>query len=138
MLSFAYAMLAKECATALMAEGLDAYWGLYHKPRHGRPSLALDLMEPLRPLVADSAVVTAINTGMVKARDFEVAAGACAMRPPGKKGLIHAYEARLDGLVTHPLFDYRCSWRTVIKLQARLLARWLRGDVPAFESVVTR
>ncbi len=138
MLSFAYAMLAKECATALLAEGLDPYWGLYHKPRHGRPSLALDLMEPLRPLVADSAVLTAINTGMVKGRNFETAASACAMKPAGRKGLIGAYEARLDQLVTHPIFDYRCSWRTVIKLQARLLARWLRGDVPLFENVITR
>ena len=138
MLSFAYAMLAKECTVALLAEGLDPYWGLYHKPRHGRPSLALDVMEPLRPLLADSAVVTAINTGMVKARHFETAAGACVMRPAGKKGLITAYEARLDGLVTHPVFDYRCSWRTVVKLQARLLARWLRGDVPLFENIVTR
>ncbi len=138
MLSFAYAMLAKECATALMAEGLDSYWGLYHKPRHGRPALALDLMEPLRPIIADSAVLTAVNTGMVKSRNFEVAAGACAMRPAGKKGLIGAYEARLDQLVTHPIFDYRCSWRTIIKLQARLLARWLRGDVPTFENVITR
>ena len=63
---------------------------------------------------------------MVKARHFEAAAGACVLRPAGRRGLIHAYEGRLDGLVTHPLFDYRCSWRTVIKLQARLLARWLR------------
>jgi CRISPR-associated endonuclease Cas1/CRISPR-associated protein Cas4 len=138
LLSFTYAMLAKECTTALIAEGLDAYWGLYHKPRHGRPALALDLMEPLRPLVADSAVLTAINTGMVKGRHFEVAAGACALRPAGKKGIIGAYEARLDQLVTHPLFDYRCSWRTVLRLQARLLARWLRGDVPRFQNIVTR
>ena len=138
LLSFAYAMLAKECTLAIAAEGLDPYWGLYHKPRHGRPALALDLMEPLRPLVADSAVVTAVNTGMVKARHFEVAGGACALRPPGRRGLIHAYEARLDQLVTHPAFDYRCSWRTVVKLQARLLARWLRGDLPRFENIVTR
>lgn len=138
MLSFAYAMLAKECTVALLAEGLDPYWGLYHRPRYGRPALALDLMEPFRPVVADSAVITAINTGMVRAAHFECAASGCAMNDSGRKGLLRAYEARLDQLVTHPVFEYRCSWRSVIRLQARLLARWLRGDVPGFSNLVTR
>ena len=138
LLSFAYALLAKECTAALLAEGLDPFWGLYHQPRHGRPSLALDLMEPLRPVVADSAVLTAINTGMVAAGDFERNADACVLRPGGRRGLIRAYEARLDQLVTHPAFGYRCSWRAVVRVQARLLARWLRGDVPRFQNVVTR
>ena len=138
MLSFAYALLAKECTVALLAEGLDPYWGLYHRPRHGRPALALDLMEPFRPVVADSAVMTAVNTGMVRQAHFVRAANGCAMADAGRKGLLRAYEARLDQLVTHPAFDYRCSWRSVIRLQARLLARWLRGDVPAYASIVTR
>ncbi|MGE5611014.1 MAG: CRISPR-associated endonuclease Cas1 [Bacillota bacterium] len=138
MLSFAYALLAKECTVALLAEGLDPYWGLYHRPRHGRPALALDLMEPFRPVIADSAVITAINTGMVRAAHFTRAASACAMNDAGRKGLLRAYEARLDQLVTHPAFDYRCSWRSVIRLQARLLARWLRGDIPEFNNLVTR
>jgi CRISPR-associated protein Cas1 len=138
MLSFAYALLAKECTVALLSEGLDPYWGLYHRPRHGRPALALDLMEPFRPVVADSAVITAINTGMVRAADFVTAASGCAMKDSARKAFLRAYEARLDQLVTHPIFDYRCSWRSIIRLQARLLARWLRGDVPEFSSVVTR
>jgi CRISPR-associated protein Cas1 len=138
MLSFAYAMLAKECTVALLAEGLDPYWGLYHKPRHGRPALALDLMEPFRPVVADSAVMTAVNTAMVRGSHFTRAASACAMDDSGRKGFLRAYEARLDQLVTHPIFDYRCSWRSVIRLQARLLARWLRGDVPDYTNLVTR
>lgn len=138
MLSFAYALLAKECTVALLSEGLDPYWGLYHRPRHGRPALALDLMEPFRPVIADSVVITAINTGMVRAAHFERAASGCAMSDAGRKGLLRAYEARLDQLVTHPVFDYRCSWRSVIRLQARLLARWLRGDVPDFTNLVTR
>lgn len=82
MLSFAYAPLAKEVTVALLSEGLDPWWGLYHQPRHGRPSLALDLMKPLWPTVADSVVVTAINTGMVRAGDFEIAASGCMMKPP--------------------------------------------------------
>lgn len=138
MLSFAYALLAKECTVALLGEGLDPYWGFYHQPRHGRPALALDLMEPFRPVLADSVVITAINTGMVNRRNFETAASGCAMNDGGRKAVLRAYEARLDQFVTHPSFDYRCSWRSVIRLQARLLARWLRGDVPEFKNLVTR
>ncbi len=138
MLSFAYALLVKECTVALMAEGLDPWWGFYHRPRHGRPALALDAMEEFRPLVADSAVLTAINTGMVQASDFETGKSGCLMKPGGRKSLIQAYEQRLDQFVTHPVFDYRCSWRSVIRLQARLLTKWLRGDVPAYVGITTR
>jgi len=138
LLSFGYAMLAKECTVALLAEGLDPWWGFYHQPRHGRPALALDLAEEFRPLVVDSAVLTAVNTGMVAAGDFVTSAAGCVLRDTGRKAFIRAYEARLDQLVTHPLFDYRCSWRAVIRLQARLLARWLRGDVPAYIGITTR
>ncbi len=138
MLSFCYALLTKECAVALLGEGLEPHWGLYHQPRHGRPALALDIMEPLRPLIADSAVVTAVNTGMVQRRHFQHGGTACLLQPAGRKALIKAFEARLDQLVTHPVFDYRCSWRAAIRLHARLLARYFRGDVPAYVSITTR
>lgn len=138
MLSFGYALLAKECTVALMAEGLDPWWGLYHQPRHGRPALALDLMEEFRPLVVDSAVISAVNTGMVVARDFQRSHAGCSLRDGGRKALIRAYEARLQQLVTHPFFGYRCTWRSVIRLQARLISRWLRGDVPKYVGVTTR
>ena len=138
MLSFGYALLSKECTVALLAEGLDPWWGLFHQPRHGRPALALDLMEEFRPMVVDSAVLTAINTGMVRERDFVRSKAACVLNDRGRKAFIRAYEARLDQLVTHPIFDYRCSWRAVIRLQARILSRWLRGDVPDYIGMITR
>jgi CRISPR-associated protein Cas1 len=138
LLSFGYALLTKECTVALAAEGLDPWWGLYHRPRHGRPALALDLMEEFRPLVVDSAVVTAINTGMVRQRNFTRSASGCMLNPAGRKAFIRAYEARLDQFVTHPIFDYRCSWRTLIRVQARFLSRWLRGDVPLYVGMTTR
>lgn len=138
LLSFGYALLTKECTVALLAEGLDPWWGLYHRPRHGRPALALDLMEEFRPLVADSAVVTAINTGMLRQRDFTRSSAGCMLKPSGRKAFIRAYEARLDQLVTHPVFDYRCSWRTLVRLQARFFSRWLRGDVPEYVGMTTR
>ncbi len=138
MLSFAYAILAKDCTVALAAAGLDPFWGLYHQPRHGRPSLALDLMEEFRPLIADSAVITAINTGMVSPDSFITGAGGCQLVPDGRKALIRALEARLDQLATHPIFDYRCSWRAMIRVQAQLLARHLRGELAAYPGVTTR
>jgi CRISPR-associated protein Cas1 len=138
LLSFAYALLAKECTVAVAVAGLDPWWGLFHRPRHGRPALALDLMEEFRPVVADSAVITAINTGMITRSDFVRTAQACVLSARGRKALIRAYEARLDQLVTHPVFQYRCSWRSVIRLQARLIARWLRGDVPSYIGMTTR
>ena len=95
-------------------------------------------MEPFRPVVADSAVITALNTGMVRGGHFERSAAGCAMNATGRKGLLRAYVSRMDQLVTHPVFDYRCSWRSVLRLQARLLARWFRGDVPTYQSLVTR
>ena len=138
LLSFGYAMLTKDCTVALLAEGLDPWWGLYHQPRHGRPSLALDLMEEFRPLVVDSAVLTAVNTGMVTRESFLQTAAGCMLTAQGRKDFIRAYEARLDQLVTHPLFQYRCSWRSVIRVQARLISRWLRCDIPSYHAVRTR
>ncbi len=138
LLSFGYALLTKECTVALLGEGLDPWWGLYHQPRHGRPSLALDLMEEFRPIIVDSAVLTAINTGMISATDFVRSQAGCVLKDSGRKAFIRAYEARLDQLATHPLFDYRCSWRSMIRVQARLLARWLRGDVPCYQGITVR
>jgi CRISPR-associated endonuclease Cas1/CRISPR-associated protein Cas4 len=138
MLSFGYAILAKETTIALLAEGLDPYWGFLHRPRHGRPALALDLMEEFRPLVVDSAVLSAINTGMVSATDFVSSVGGCAMKDVARKALIRAYELRLDQMITHPVFDYRCSWRAVIRVQARLLAKTLRGSISAYTGITTR
>ena len=138
LLSFTYAMLVKECLVALLGEGLDPWWGLYHRPRHGRPALALDFMEPFRPIIADSVVITAINTGMVKPRDFIKNSNGCSMLPSAKKALLRAWEQRLEQLHTHSEFGYRCSWRTIIRIQARLLVRLLRGDIPHLPWPVVR
>ncbi|MCD6377417.1 MAG: CRISPR-associated endonuclease Cas1 [Planctomycetes bacterium] len=138
LLSFGYALLVKECTVALLAEGLDPWWGLYHKPRHGRPALALDPMEEFRPLIVDSAVITAVNTGMVTIKNFTTSRAGCVLNDAGRKAFIKAYEARLDQLVTHPIFNYRCSWRTIIRLQAKLLAKWLLDDIPQYKSITTR
>jgi CRISPR-associated protein Cas1 len=137
-LSFLYALLAKECTVALLAVGLDPHWGFFHQPRHGRPALALDLMEEFRAVVADSAVISAINTGMIGGDDFETNGAAWALKAGGRKSLIKAFELRMDQLITHPIFDYKISWRRVVFVQAQLLARVLRGELPAYIGIVTR
>jgi CRISPR-associated protein Cas1 len=137
LLSFAYSLLAKDLTIICAAIGFDPFIGFFHQPRFGRPALALDLMEGFRPLVADSAVLTAINTRMVNEGDFIRAGDAVALTPGGRKGFIRAFEQRIDTLVTHPLFGYRVTYRRVFEIQARLLARYVSGEVlryPGFET----
>jgi CRISPR-associated endonuclease Cas1 len=138
LLSFGYALLAKECTVALMAVGLDPWWGLYHKPRHGRPALALDLMEEFRPLIGDSVVLTAINNGEVKPDDFISAMGSVSLTAAGRTRFIEAYERRMSQEITHPVFGYRISYRRVLEVQARLLGRYLAGEIPEYPSFTTR
>jgi CRISPR-associated protein Cas1 len=138
LLSFAYAMLTREWHIALSAVGLDPYRGFFHQPRFGRPALALDMMEPFRPLVADSTVLMAINNGEVRGTDFIRAAGACALSDSGRKRFIASFERRLGQEVTHPLFGYRLSYRRLFEVQGRLLARHLAGEIPEYPNFVTR
>jgi CRISP-associated protein Cas1 len=138
MLSLGYSLLAKDLTIACYAVGFDPYVGFYHQLRFGRPALALDLMEPFRPLIVDSAVLTAINGGMVTPRDFVRAGGAVALTASGRKGFLRAYELRMDTLVTHPLFDYRVSYRRLLEIQSRLLARVLEGEIGEYPVFVTR
>lgn len=138
LLSLAYSMLTKDMAIACTAVGFDPMLGYYHRPRHGRPALALDLMEPFRPLIADSAVMQAINTKMVQPQDFVSAAGAVALKPEGRKAFYRAYELRMDSLITHPLFNYRVSYRRMLEIQARLLGKMMQGEIGTYPVFVTR
>ena len=138
LLSLAYSVLAKDLAVTCLAVGFDPYLGFYHQPRFGRPALALDLMEPFRPLIADSAVLSAINNRMITPGDFVQAGPAVALKPEGRKAFFRAYEQRMDTLVTHPLFNYRVNYRRVLEIQTRLLARYLTGEVPRYTAFVTR
>jgi CRISPR-associated protein Cas1 len=138
LLSLAYSLLAKELTVACYAVGFDPMLGYYHQPRYGRPALALDLMEPFRPLVADSAVLSAINTRMVTTRDFVQAGPGVALNPPGRKGFFRAFELRMDTLVTHPMFDYRVSYRRLLEIQSRLLARVIEGELTEYPAFITR
>ncbi|MCB9596628.1 MAG: CRISPR-associated endonuclease Cas1 [Sandaracinaceae bacterium] len=138
LLSFAYALLTKDVALAVVAAGLDPLIGFLHRPRYGRPALALDLVEEMRPLVADSTVITALNTGALDAGDFVRAATGCALTARGRKKMILAYERRVDQLVSHPVFGYRISYRRLFEVQARLLGRALLGEIPDYPAFRTR
>jgi len=131
-------MLTKDLTIACYAVGFDPMMGFYHQPRFGRPALALDLMEPFRPLIVDSAVINAINTRMVTATDFIRSGDAVALTPGGRKSFYHAYELRMDTLVTHPIFEYRVSYRRLLEVQARLLARVLEGETGDYPVFITR
>ena len=138
LLSFGYSLLTRTMLTALAAVGLDPYMGLYHRPRHGRPALALDLMEPYRPIITDSCVLQVINNGEVNRNDFLTNGPAWALNPAGRKAFIAAYERRLDQETTHPVFGYRLSMRRLIDVQARLLARYLQGELRTYPHYLPR
>jgi CRISPR-associated endonuclease Cas1/CRISPR-associated protein Cas4 len=132
MLSLGYAMLARHWTVALASIGLDPYRGFYHAPRYGRPSLALDMMEPFRPIITDSVVLSVVNTGEIGASDFVIASTGTALTTPGRRRFIEAFERRLSQETTHPLFGYRLSMRRLMLVQARLLSRFLLGELPSY------
>jgi CRISPR-associated protein Cas1 len=138
LLSLAYSVLAKDLTIVCHAVGFDPFLGFFHQPRFGRAPLALDLMEPFRPLIADSVVLSAINTRMVTAGDFVRAGNSVALTPDGRKAFFRAYEQRMDTLVTHPIFGYRVNYRRVLEIQARLLARVLTGELTTYPVFTTR
>lgn len=138
LLSYAYALLVRAWTMALTAVGFDPYRGIYHQPRYGRPALSLDLMEPFRPLIADSAVIQAINNGEVRPSDFTAVGGSVALDDSGRKRFIATYERRMDQEIIHPVFGYKVSYRRIFELQARLLARHLLGEIPEYPNLTTR
>ena len=138
LLSMAYSLLTRTFLATLQAVGFDPYQGFYHQPRHGRPAMALDMMEPYRPIIADSTVLQVINNGEVKAGDFVHNGPACSLTFAGRKALIAAYERRLAQETTHPVFGYQVSMRRLIEVQIRLMARHLDGELPDYPHYMPR
>lgn len=138
LLSFCYSMLAKDLTAVTLGVGFDPYLGIYHRSRYGRPSLALDLAEEFRPLIADSVVIGLLNHGEITASHFIRRAGAVSLTPDGRRTVLRAYERRLDTEIRHPVFGYRISYRRVLDVQARLLAGVLIGELPEYVPMVTR
>jgi CRISPR-associated protein Cas1 len=138
LLSFLYALLLKDCVAAAIAVGLDPYIGFFHQVHYGRPSLALDLAEEFRPLISDSTALTVINNEMLSDGDFVQRGPAWAIKDQARRRVLEAYEARMETLITHPLFGYSISYRRVLEVQARLLARVVTGELKAYRPFITR
>lgn len=138
LLSYLYGLLAKELTVVTYSIGFDPYFGFYHRPRFGRPALALDLAEEFRPLVAESVALNLINNGEVSASDFLVRAGGVALTPTGRKRVLAAYERRVDDQIRHPTFGYRITYRRVFEVQARVLAAHVIGEIPNYVPFRTR
>jgi len=138
LLSLSYSLLSKDCTLACLAVGFDPYIGFYHQPRFGRPALGLDLMEEFRPLVAESAVLNCINNRIVTEKDFVRAGNAINLSPAGRKRFFQVYEQRMSSIITHPIFDYKVSYRRALELQARLLGKTLTGEIAQYTPLLTR
>ena len=139
LLSFLYALLREECAGALEGVGLDPQIGYLHALRPGRPALALDLMEELRSLVADRLAVTLINRRQLQADHFEVLeGGAVRLTDGGRRCVLSAYQERKKRPVAHRLLRQKVALGLVPHVQARLLARHLRGDLVHYPPYVAR
>lgn len=133
LLSFAYALLARDCASALESVGLDSYVGFLHTDRPGRMSLALDLMEEFRPCLADRFVLTLINNRIIKASDFdEQAGGAVNLTDSGRKRFLLSWQERKREIITHPYLKEKMPWGLVPYIQALLLSRYIRGDLDGY------
>lgn len=137
-LSFAYSMLTHEATSALRLASLEPSIGAFHTTRPGRPALALDLMEPFRPLIADSAVLSLFNRGEAREGHFMKTAAGCSFTDAGRGAFFGAYGRRMDDVVRHHVFEYRLSYRRMLTLHARMIAAWLLGEVPTLAFLTTR
>jgi CRISPR-associated protein Cas1 len=133
LLSFLYSMLAHDVRSACETVGLDPQVGFLHRDRPGRPGLALDLMEEFRPFLADRLALTLINRRQVSASNFKIAEnGAVQMDDATRKAVLTAYQKRKLEEIVHPFLNEKVSIGLLSHLQARLLARHLRGDLDAY------
>lgn len=139
LLSFLYALVRHDCITALTAAGLDPFVGFLHVDRANRPSLALDLLEEFRPWLADRMAITLINRQQIGPEHFkEREGGAVEFSETGRKLVIKAYQERKQESLNHPLLDQNLRIAQLPFIQARVLARHLRGDIPNYIPLVPK
>ena len=139
LLSFVYALVRHDCASALAAVGLDPAVGYLHADRPGRPSLALDLMEEFRPALADRLVLALINRGQVSPQGFvRDATGGVSMDVETRRTVLVSYQERKQAKLTHPVTGEATTFAVVPHIQARLLARAIRGDLDHYPPFLVR
>ncbi|GCF10212.1 CRISPR-associated endonuclease Cas1 [Dictyobacter arantiisoli] len=126
------------CSENLHIAGFDPYIGYLHSSAYGRPALALDLMEEFRPLIVDSVVIALLNNRMLSPDDFQQEMGAYRLKKEPRKIFLTNLEERFNEEVTHPVFAYKTKYKHCIELQARLVAKYLTGEIPAYIPFVMR
>lgn len=138
LLSFTYGLLVKDLVAVCLGVGLDPYLGVLHRPRYGRPSLALDLAEEFRPLIADSVVLGLLNNGEIDVGHFFFRGAGVTLTKDGRRVVLRAYERRLAQTVRHPVFGYTISYRRVLDVQARICAAVMLGELTDYVPMTTR
>ncbi len=137
-LSFLYSMLLREVVNSVTVVGFDPYRGFLHRPHYGRTSLALDIAEEFRPLIADSVMLRLFNEGTLSKRDFVRRARGVSLTPSGRRRLLSSFERRMNQTVTHPKFGYTVSYRRIIELQCRLLRSVVLGEAGEYRAFTSR
>jgi CRISPR-associated protein Cas1 len=138
MLSFGYALLVRDAVAACGRVGLDPMLGVFHTMIPGRPALALDLIEPFRAAWVDTAVLRLIGTGGITRDEFHLSAAGVELSDGGRRAMIRAYERRADEQTTHPRFGYRMTYRRLLELEVRILAKVLIGELEHYTPLWTR
>lgn len=138
LLSYGYALLAAQVSSAVQIVGFDPFIGYLHSSAYGRPALALDLMEEFRPLIVDSVVLTILNRRMLTLNDFHVELGAYRLKKEPRKLFLTTFEERLNEEITHPIFRQKTKYRRCIEQQARLLAKYMTGEIEEYLPLVMR
>src|SRR3989442_3003852 len=136
LLSFGYALLTNKVASAVQLVGFDHYVGYLHSAVYGRPALALDLVEEFRPIIVDSVVLTILNNRMLTPADFVVELGAYRLKDEKRTIFFTKLEERLNEEIEHPIFGYKTSYRRCLELQARLLAKYLTGEIDEYPPLI--
>jgi CRISP-associated protein Cas1 len=138
MLSYGYVLLATQVASVLATVGFDPYIGFLHASRYGKPALALDMMEEFRPLIVDSVVLSLLNNRQLEPKDFILEINSYRMTDVTKRLFLEKFEERLQEVITHPVFEYKVSYRRCIELQARLLGKCLTGEIETYTPFTVR
>lgn len=138
MLSYGYVLLTSQVASILASVGFDPYIGYLHSSRYGKPALALDLLEEFRPVIVDSVVLNHLNNRQVELKDFRQELNCFLMTDLTKRLFLQKFEERMQETILHPIFGYKVSYRRCIELQARLLGKYLLGEIEAYTPFAVR
>lgn len=138
LLSYGYVILTTQVASAVAGVGFDPYIGYLHSSRYGKPALALDMMEEFRPLIVDSVVLSMLNNRQLEQKDFTQELNSYRLTDAAKRLFLQKFEDRMQEVIIHPIFEYKVPYRRCIELQARLLSKYLTGEISEYTPFFVR